>query len=166
MRRDIAAIIAKPLFWTGVAFTLTGAWIFGGHDGEAMPYRLLPMFAFALLAVAARIAYPAAGLRRTGERLILFRAILELLQSISIVPGTCDVMDWGLDCLGIGSALLMLWFVRGIWLSILAIDQREPSPGAMGGALEASCEVIDMQEWQSRMRANSSAVPLQGRRGP
>jgi len=124
--------------------------------------RLLQLLAFLLLTLVTWVAYPEIGLWRIGERLALFRAMLELGQSVPIMPGSCDMLDWCLDCCAIGAMLSVIWLVRKIWLGLIAIDEEWADPPLAAGV--SSCEIIDMQEWKAQVTARTSSATMAGQR--
>ena len=116
---------------------------------------LLQLLAFSFLTLVTWVAYGDAGLLRVGERLVLFRAVLELVQSVSIVPGTCDLLDWCRDCCAIVAVLTVIGLARKAWFGLVAID--EEGSAAQKATSTPGCEIVDMKEW--KMRARAIAAP-------
>lgn len=161
MNRNIAASFARPLCWISAVGIGTAVWLLDAWGSVSLSIRLLQLLAFALLTLVTWVAYPEAGILRIGERLALFRAVLELGQSLT--PGRCDILDWCLDCCAIGAVLFVIWLARKIWLSLLAIDEERAVRRKAVWAPD--CEIIDMQEWKERATARPPSVVTVGHRG-
>ncbi len=107
-------------FWTACAVSLyfattsatpsvmDGQWDKGQH-----------MFAFATLALLAALAYPKMPLLRLTERLALYGAMIELIQSIPALHRSCDIVDWVADMIAIVAVLATVGAFRW-WRSIKA----------------------------------------------
>lgn len=162
MRRNIAASFARPFCWAGVAGAGAGIWLFDVSGSSAVSIMLLQLLAFSFLTLVTWVAYGDAGLLRVGERLVLFRAVLELGQSVSIVPGTCDLLDWCRDCSAILAVLIVIGLARKAWLGLVAIDEEGSAPRK---AISASgCEIIDMKAWKMRARVIAPASNVRNHR--
>lgn len=76
------------------------------------------MLAFAVLTFLAANAYGAHRLWRNAERLSLFGAMIELVQSTRYVGRDCDLLDWVADSISIAIVTMILvvasrrWFAR------------------------------------------------------
>ena len=68
--------------------------------------------AFGVLALLAAIAYPQASLSRTGERLSLLGAVIEVVQAMPQVHRDCDIFDWLTDTLAIVVVLAIVAVIR------------------------------------------------------
>jgi hypothetical protein len=55
------------------------------------------MAGFAALTALGLWAFPTAGLIRTGERMALFGAAIELVQGLPAIGRSCDLFDWLAD---------------------------------------------------------------------
>lgn len=141
---------------------VAGIWILDASGPVTLPIRFLQLLAFSLLTLVTWLAYFEAGLWRVGERLILFRAVLELGRSLPFVPGRCNLLDWCLDCLGIGAALAALWLAREAWRRFVAICQEGSS--GQNAVIRSSCEIIDMKEWKRRADATARSATIAGNR--
>lgn len=161
MRRNFAASFARPLCWASILGTGAGVWLLDAWEASSLSIRLLQLLAFSLLTLVTWVAYSEAGLLRVGERLVLFRAVLEVGQSAPMAPGNCDMLDWCLDCCAIGLAMSVVWLGREIWLGIMAIDEERTSSRK---AVGTPCEIIDMKEWKARTAARTSSVTMAGQR--
>jgi len=160
--RNILAAFAKPLCWIGLTVAVAGIWILDASGPVTLPIRILQLLAFSLLTLVTWLAYFEAGLWRVGERLILFRAVLELGQSLPFIPGRCDLLDWSLDCLGIGVAMGALWLARKAWRRFVAEWQEGSS--RQNVVIRSSCEIIDMKEWKRRADATARSATIAGNR--
>jgi hypothetical protein len=105
-------LAVRPLFWSGFLASLyfattphtpaiiKGLWDKGEH-----------MTGFAVLSALAALAWPTVSLLRLTERLALFGAMIELLQSVPSVHRSCDIFDWIADmtatCLVLGAFALV-----------------------------------------------------------
>lgn len=162
MRRNIAASFAKPLCWAAIAGVGAGVWVLDALGHFPLSIRPLQFLAFSLLTLVTWVAYADTGLVRVGERLVLFRAVLELSQSVPMTPGSSKLLDWFLDCCAIGAALSVIWLARRIWLGLIAIDDEGYAPQKAGSA--PGCEIIDMKEWKARTAYRASSATRAGHR--
>ena len=70
------------------------------------------MLAFGTLTILSVLAFPAAPLLRTGERLSFLGAMIEVVQSIPALHRDCDIMDWAADTAVIVAVLLVVAISR------------------------------------------------------
>lgn len=70
------------------------------------------VIAFATLAALAVPAFPAAPLRRIGERLSFLGALIEVMQAIPALNRDCDIRDWIADTLAVAVALATAALIR------------------------------------------------------
>ena len=162
MRRNIASSFARSLCWVGIIGIGVGVWLLNAAAPASLSVRLLQLLAFSLLTLVTWVAYPEAGLLRVGERLALFRAGLELSQSLPIMPGNSDMLDWCIDCSAIGAVLSVIWLARKMWLGFIEIDEERAVPRKAVWTLD--CEIIDMKEWKARAAARTSPATMAGQR--
>jgi len=162
VRRDIAASFARPLCWAGLAGIGAGVWLLDVSGHFPLSIRSLQFLAFSLLTLVTWLAYADTGLVRIGERLVLFRAVLELGRSAPMMAGSSNLLDWFLDCCAIGVVLSVIWLAREIWLGLIAIDDEGSFPQKAAPA--PGCEIIDMKEWKARTASRTSSVTRSGHR--
>jgi len=65
--------------------------------------------AFIVLTMLARAAWPLLGRIWLFAALMVHGAAIELLQSLPVINRSMSLYDWGVDAVGIGLGLVMVW---------------------------------------------------------
>jgi VanZ family protein len=104
LRNGLAA-----LFWGALAFTLVMALLpkpphLPGDPSDKVQH----IVAFAVLAAMASSAYPRTGVVRVWAGLLVFGALIELLQAIPSLHRDSSLIDWIADCAAVTIVLLIL----------------------------------------------------------
>jgi VanZ family protein len=99
----------SALFWGALAFTLVMALLpkpphLPGDPSDKVQH----LVAFAVLAAIASSAYARTGLIRVGAGLLVFGALIELLQAIPSLHRDSSLIDWIADCAAVTIVLLIV----------------------------------------------------------
>jgi hypothetical protein len=113
-------------FAAALVFTLVMAWL---PHPPAVPWseddKFWHMLAFAILALLASRAFPAARLLRIGERLSFLGALIEIVQSIPALHRDCDITDWIADTVAVAATLALVAGLRRLRGTSPAAAPRE-----------------------------------------
>ncbi len=113
--------LLRILFWAACAFAFVMAIlphppIIPGDPSD----KLQHIFAFLVLAVLGRLAYPATKKRKLLFGLMAFGALIEIVQAIPALHRDSDVLDWLADT----GAALTVFAMIAVWGYLRAARKR------------------------------------------
>ncbi len=103
-------------FWSALLFAFVMAIM--ATPGPLQPSvndKVNHILAFAVLSVLAAIAYPRANLIKIFVGLVIFGAMIELVQAIPALKRDADLMDLLADAISSGICLSVIAGVRRLW---------------------------------------------------
>lgn len=118
--------LLRGVFLAAVLFTLVMAWLPHPPRIPGNPQdKFQHIAAFVTLSGLAAMAFPAESLLRTGERLSLMGALIEVVQNIPALHRDCDIMDWIADT----AAIVVTLALVAVWRKRVSHKAAEPSAG-------------------------------------